>query len=169
MPKPIKFTTEVLARAQAQVKTATTVAEFREALAIVLPSQFGLTRKQTAEAIGLSASRVGSLRGAAQKPQKSPKNTHGGRRRQRMTLDQEKEFLLPWENEAKSAGMIIVPPLHQALEEYLGDKVHHAQVYRMLARHGWRKVAPDTTHPKTAPAAQDAWKKNSRKWWPRPS
>ena len=169
MPRPIHYTPEVVADAQQQVKTAKTAAELRAALAIVLPSHFGLTRKQTAKAIGLSTSRVGGLRAAAQNPKTKPKNTHGGRRRQRMSLPQEKEFLAPWENQAKSAGMLIVPPLHQALEKHLGGKVHHAQVYRMLARHGWRKVAPDSTHPKTDPAAQDAWKKNSRKWWPKPS
>lgn len=162
MPRPIKPAPEVLAHAQQQIKIAKTVAEFRAALAIVLPTQFGLTREQTAEAIGLSTSRVGGLRAAAQKPQKTPKNTHGGRRHQRMTLEEEKEFLLPWENHAKSAGMLIVPPLHEAMEKHLGGKVHHAQVYRMLARHGWRKVAPDSTHPKTDPAAQGAFRLQRR-------
>jgi hypothetical protein len=35
----------------------------------------------------------------------------------------------------------------------------------MLARHGWRKVAPDTRHPKSAPLVQEEWKKNSPKHW----
>jgi hypothetical protein len=38
-------------------------------------------------------------------------------------------------------------------------------VYRMLARHGWRKVAPDTRHPKSDPIAQEDWKKNFPKRW----
>jgi hypothetical protein len=37
--------------------------------------------------------------------------------------------------------------------------------YRLLARHGWRKVQPDTKHPKSDPAAQDEFKKNSPKLW----
>jgi hypothetical protein len=32
-------------------------------------------------------------------------------------------------------------------------------IYRLLARHGWRKVAPDTRHPKSKPEVQEAWKK----------
>ena len=169
MPRPIKTTLEILAAAQQKVKTAKTAAELRAALAVVLPARFGFTRKQTAQAIGLSTSRVGGLRAAAQKPGAEPKNSHGGRRRQRLSLPQEKAFLTPWEEQAKTAGMIIVPPLHQALEKHLGSKIHHSQVYRMLARHGWRKVAPDSTHPKTDPAVQEAWKKNSQRWWPKPS
>jgi hypothetical protein len=41
-------------------------------------------------------------------------------------------------------------------------------VYRLLARHGWRKVAPDTRHPKSDPAEQERWKKNFPACW-RPS
>jgi hypothetical protein len=49
---------------------------------------------------------------------------------------------------------------------------HHPQIdpdtsayYRLLARHGWRKVTPDTRHPKSKPEVQEEWEKNSRKCW----
>ena len=38
-------------------------------------------------------------------------------------------------------------------------------VYRLLARHGWRKVAPDTRHPKSDPLTQELWKKNCPMFW----
>ncbi len=31
----------------------------------------------------------------------------------------------------------------------------------LLARHGWRKIAPDTTHPKGDLLVREDWKKNS--------
>ena len=31
--------------------------------------------------------------------------------------------------------------------------------------HGWRKVAPDTRHPKSDPLTQEQWKKNSPMCW----
>ena len=83
-----------------------------------------------------------------------------------MTLDEEKAFLATWAIKAQTAGMVIVPPLHQALEEQLGRKVGTSPVYRMLERHGWRKVAPDSIHPKADLARQEDWKKNYRKWLP---
>ena len=55
-----------------------------------------------------------------------------------------------------------------------GQDAHSGQSYehrrqwvvdRLLERHGWRKVAPDTHHPKSDPAAQEEWKKNCRKCW----
>jgi Winged helix-turn helix len=40
-----------------------------------------------------------------------------------------------------------------------------SSVYRMLARHGWRKLAPDTRHPDGDPQAREDWKKNSAARW----
>lgn len=166
MSRLAKFDIEVIKAAQMQLARAQTIKEFRAAQVILLPALYGLTREQTAEAVGLSSSRVGGLQNELRRPNPQPKANHGGRRRQRMSLEEERAFLAPWEEQAKTAGMIIVPPLHQALEDKLGDKIHHSQVYRMLARHGWRKVAPDSVHPKASEEAQEAWKKNSRTWWP---
>src|SRR5215207_5344005 len=167
MSRPAKFTSEVIEAAQKRLSKARTPAELRAAQVILLPALFGLTKKQTAAAVGLSTSRVGGLQAEARHPSPEARRQHGGRRRERMTLEQERAFLAPWAAQACSAGMIIVPPLREALEKHLGKAVHHSQVYRMLARHGWRKVAPDSTHPKTDAQAQEAWKKNSRKWYPK--
>lgn len=166
MSRIAKFSSELIASAQSRLRSAKTMAELREAQCILLPALYGLTKEQTAEALGLSASRVGGLQAELRNPSPKAKSTHGGRRRQRMTLDEETTFLAPWVEEARTAGMIIVPPLREALVKQLGKKIHHSQVYRMLARHGWRKVAPDSIHPKANEALQDDWKKNSRKWWP---
>jgi len=82
-----------------------------------------------------------------------------------MTLVEEREFLEPWLELAKSGNVLVVSPLRAALAERVGQPVKASLIYRMLARHGWRKVAPDTRHPKSSPAAQEAWKKNSQKHW----
>ena len=166
MSRTAYFSAQVITTAQQRLQQATTLQEFRAAQAVLLPANFGLTKAETAAALGLSTSRVGAIQAAARAPAPVPKATHGGRRRQRMTLAEEVAFLEPWKQAAATAGMIIVPPLHEALAKHLGKPIQHSQVYRLLARHGWRKVAPDSTHPKTDPAVQEAWKKNSRKWWP---
>ena len=82
-----------------------------------------------------------------------------------MTLEEEEAFLAPWVEQARTAGMLVVSPLGAALAEKLGRKVAPSVVYRLLARHGWRKVAPETRHPKSDPGAQAEWKKNSPKRW----
>lgn len=166
MSRTAKFSKQVLADAQRKLQNATTLQELRRAQAIVLPADFGLTKAQTAAAIGLSTSRVGAIQAQARHPSPVTNASHGGRRRQRMSFEEEVAFLEPWKKQAQTAGMNIVPPLHQALAEKLGGGIHHSQVYRLLARHGWRKVAPDSMHPKSDPVVQEAWKKNFRGWLP---
>ena len=61
--------------------------------------------------------------------------------------------------------MLVVASLRAAFAQRIGKPVAATVVYRMLERHGWRKVAPDTRHPKADPKAQEDWKKNSRKYW----
>ena len=81
-----------------------------------------------------------------------------------MTLEEEREFLAQWDAQAIQGGVLTVPPIHAALVKKLGHDIPMATTYRLLARHGWRKVQPDTKHPKSAPDAQEG-KKNSRKRW----
>ena len=167
MSRPVKFEPAVIETARKLLSAAKTIREMRTAQAILLPAIFGLTREQTADAIGLSASRVGGIQAEARNPNPQTKGSHGGRRRQTMTLEEEKQFLQPWVEKSASAGMVIVPPLHEALEQHLGRKIHHSQVYRMLERHGWRKLSPDSVHPKADMAKQEDWKKISRRGWPK--
>jgi transposase len=80
-------------------------------------------------------------------------------------MAQEKAFLEPWVEQAKEGRMLVVSSLRAAFSQRVGRAVAATVVYRMLERHGWRKVAPDTRHPKADPKAQEDWKKNSRKYW----
>jgi transposase len=82
-----------------------------------------------------------------------------GRRKALLSVEQEAEFLAPWTEQAQEAGLLVLSPIRAALAQRLGRPVAASVVWRLLARHGWRKVAPDTRHPKSDPAAQEAWKK----------
>lgn len=82
-----------------------------------------------------------------------------------MTFEEEQEFLSQWEEKAATGGILSVPPIHAALMERLDRKVPLSTTYRLLARHGWRKVQPDTKHPKSDPVAQEEYKKNCLRQW----
>lgn len=82
-----------------------------------------------------------------------------------MTEEEEREFLKPWIELAKEGQVLVLSPIRAALAQHLGRPVAASVVYSFLARHGWRKVAPDTRHPKSDFQVQEAWKKNSRKIW----
>lgn len=169
MSRPTKFTPEVIAQARLAAGESAEIAQLRASLAVVLTAVHGLSMTETAGALGISRTQLYVLQQRARGLLPPPAGGHGGRRRETMSLAEEKAFLEPWATEAVTAGMVIVPPLHAALEKQLGHRLQASIVYRMLERHGWRKVAPDSIHPKADPAKQEDWKKNSRKWWPKSS
>ena len=159
-------------RAQAAADAASTIEELRRAQAVLLPALLGATLEQTATALGVGRATVPRLQAAFRQRSESgspaPARNWGGRRHAWMTLEEEREFLAPWLKLALAGSLVVVSPVRAALAERVGQPVRASLVYRMLARHGWRKVAPDTRHPKGAPQAQQDWKKNSPKRW-RPS
>lgn len=85
-----------------------------------------------------------------------------------MKLEEEEAFLATWRVKAEKGELVVVTPLQGALEQKLGRKVKASVVYRLLDRHHWRKVAPDTRHPKADPVVQDEWKKKRypKSWRP---
>jgi transposase len=94
-----------------------------------------------------------------------PRRVRGGRHNETISLEMERSFLGEWAQKASEGGIVVVGQLREALQRCVGAKIPLYTVYRMLARHGWRKVAPDTHHPKSDPVAQAAYKKNSRGCW----
>lgn len=171
MARPRKIDEELVKQAQYAVSNTKDSRELRCAQAVLLPSLMGATLDQTAALLGVSRASVPRLQARFRQSVqlgKFPSNNWGGRRRELMTFDEEKKFLEPWEQQAKDGGILVVSVIRAALAQHLGRAVKASVVYRLLERHGWRKVAPDTHHPKSDFAAQEEWKKNSRKYW-RPS
>ncbi|HOC01806.1 MAG TPA: winged helix-turn-helix domain-containing protein [Verrucomicrobiota bacterium] len=64
-----------------------------------------------------------------------------------------------WKSQAEAGELVVLTPLRAALDRQLGRRVKPSVVYRLVQRHRWRKVAPDTRHPKADPAVQAEWKK----------
>ena len=168
MSRPRHIDPRLVVRAQAALAQAATVNQLRAAQAILLPALAHTTLEETAALLGVSRASVARLQQRFRQglqPGPSSRARWGGRRRALMTVEDEKAFLAPWVEQARSAGVLVVSPLRAALAEKLGRKVAPSVLYRLLARHGWRKVAPDTRHPKSDLMAQAEWKKNSPKRW----
>jgi hypothetical protein len=72
-----------------------------------------------------------------------------------MSEQEEREFLRPWTEQALTGGVLIFSPIRAALAQRLGWTVATSVVYRLLARHGRRKIAPDTRHPESDPQTQE--------------
>lgn len=169
MPRPRRIDPKLVAKAHALVGQASDARQLRAAQAVLLPALAHTTLEQTAALLGVGRATVARLQQRFREtlaPEPAARSKWGGRRRAMMTLEEETAFLATWAEQAREAGLLVVSPLRAALAEKLGRrKVAASVVYRLLARHGWRKVAPDTRHPKSDPVAQAEWKKNFPKRW----
>jgi len=85
----------------------------------------------------------------------------GGRHCAYLTLEQETAFLAPFVARAATGDIPTSAQIQAALETLLGRPVADTTVYRLLDRHGWRKVVPRPQHPQSSPEARDTWKKTS--------
>ena len=167
MARPIKVDNDLVQKAQNVAASSATLHELREAQSILMPALYGSTLEQTASMLGVSRATVHRLQTTFRKKchgDYAPKK-HGGGRRVLMNLEQERAFLAPWEEQARNGGVLVVSALRSDLSCQLGRPIAASVVYRLLARHGWRKLAPDTRHPKSDPQVQEEWKKNSPKRW----
>jgi len=168
MARPRRIDPLIVKRAQLSAATSTSVASLRQCQAVLLPALFGATLEQTAAVLGVGRATVARLQAGFRKQRSAlptAARNWGGRRQSLLTQAEEDDFLKPWLASAATGNLVVVSPIRAALAQRLGQPVKPSVVYRLLARHGWRKVAPDTRHPKSKPEVQDAWKKNSLKCW----
>jgi len=170
MSRPASGDVEVLRNARQAIASAQTVEQLRQAQAVVLPLDYGLSLAETAQVIGVSPGWAcqlrrrfmhGQIAGSPDAP------TAGGRKRQNMSLEEERAFLAPFLEQAATGGVLVVGQIKAALDKRLGREVALASAYNLLHRHDWRKLSPDKRHPQSDPQAQDEWKKNFPKSLPK--
>jgi hypothetical protein len=133
-----------LDRAMLALRLAKTADELRAAQAVVLPLALGLSLKQTAQAIGRSVGTTCSLRirycQVARGERHAPRGKRALRNRANVSLQREAQIIEKGIRRAAHAGAAPVPLLRANLEKALGKPVALSTIYRMLARHGWRKL-----------------------------
>jgi len=137
--------------------------EFQRFLCVWLRIEQGLSTKEIARVLNWNVNtvRITQRDFIARGTKALVDERRGGRRRQLMTIEDEKSFLAAFQDAASSAAMLVVSEIKAALEKQLGRTVHKTTVYRLLRRHGWRKVAPRPKHPKQNEEAVDAFKKGA--------
>jgi transposase len=136
MRKPKELPEGALERLAKELKQAKTKAEFQSVQCLWLRASLKLSADQVAIALGWHPNSVRKLQA-------------------RYFKEGEAEFLA----QAERGGILEVGRVKAAYEKVLGRKVPKSTVYRMLARHGWRKVMPRPCHPKADAATQAAFKK----------
>ena len=63
--------------------------------------------------------------------------------------------------QAERGEVATAEQIHQAFEAQVQHSVHINSIYRLLHRHGWRKLAPRSRHPKANQEEQEAFQKKT--------
>ena len=92
-------------------------------------------------------------------------NNYKGNHRN-LSFEEEAKVLTPFIEVAKKGQLIDISQIKQAYEKELGRVINSkGHIYRVLARHGWRKIMPRTVHPnKASEEVIASSKKNSKIW-----
>jgi transposase len=77
----------------------------------------------------------------------------GGNRRN-MSYEEESEFLSTFEKRAHNGQIVETSDIKQSYEALVGHSIGGSQIYRVLHRHGWRKIMPHSQHPGKASEAE---------------
>lgn len=142
-----------------------TKADYQRVQCIWLRAVFGMSSDQVGLAVGFSPSTVKKLwpQYFSEKQEVLIGQGHGGRRRANLSLEAEEKLVGDFFDKSKRGQVLVVNEVKAAYEGAVGHRVPKSTVYRMLARHGWRKIAPRPRHPKADPQKLASFKKNSQK------
>jgi len=156
-----EFTEKQKSEVRQALKSVTGKEDFQRVQAVLLRMELGLCASEIAEILGLHTASIWKIHARFFREGASifESKPHGGRYRENLSMSQERKLLKPFLKQAERSGMLIVTSVKAAYEKELGGKVPASSVYRMLERHGWRKIVPRPSHPKADHQAQDAFKK----------
>jgi len=83
----------------------------------------------------------------------------GGRYREYMTLEEEIKFVESFEEKSQTGAIVVISEIKKAYEAKVGFEVHESTIYKILKKHGFRKIVPYKRHKKADVEAQEAFKK----------
>ena len=65
-------------------------------------------------------------------------------------VEEEEKFLKQFEERAEKGELLSTNEIKEAYIKLVGHSIGHEQIYRVLRRHGYRKIMPRSRHPKKA-------------------
>jgi len=146
-----------------RLKQAGSHREYQRIQCVLLRATLGSSAQEIAQILGWSASTVHTIHSRWAKEGEAifALNERGGRHHQYLSEEEEKALLEPFVRQAEMGGMLRALDIRQAYAARVGKPVALSTIYRLLERHGWRKVIPRPRHPKADVSAQAAYKKTA--------
>jgi transposase len=127
----------------------------------------GWEAQDVAEAVGLTRSSVYRRKAEylSEGEETLSSDGWGGRRGGFLSSEQEAQFVAHFEDAAREGRLVTAAAMLAELERRCGESPNPSTLYRILARHGWRKVIPRPRHPQADSERQEAFKETSQHSW----
>lgn len=146
------------------VRQSQTKGEYQRRLAVWLTYLRRWPAREVGTLLGVSTQAVWLWLGQYNRrgPAGLQRKGRGGRRWGFLTLAQEAELLASLREQAGAGRVLTAKQIYPRVCQAVDRKVSLDYVYRLLHRHGWRKLGPRPRHVQADPQAQEAFKKTSR-------
>lgn len=146
-----------------RLKRAKSSSEFKRIQCVLIRATLGSSASEIAQLLGWSPGTVHVIHSRWAKEGEAifELRARGGRHHQYLSPEHEAQVLAPFLARASAGAMLKVDEVQRAYEQRVGKPVAVSTVYRLLERHGWRKVVPRPRHPKANRAGQAAFKKTA--------
>ena len=89
----------------------------------------------------------------------------GGRRREIMSVEQERELMNSLESKALKGEILSGKDIRKIVEQKVNKPVSDDYIWDLFKRNGWTKHSPRPHHPNRNIEKQEEFKKNSRTIW----
>lgn len=107
--------------------------------------------QEIAELTGFHRSHVSNLmKTYSEEGLEAISNKHYKANRRNMSVEEEAVFLETYTKQAEQGHLIDIREMETEYEKRVGHSIGSGQIYRVLRRHGWRKIMPRSKHPKKA-------------------
>ncbi len=162
MPKSYHFSEEQIAELEKAAKKNKNKNTDKRLEALILRG-LGMKRREVAAKTGFSVSHITEMTSKYQNGgiETIVGNHYSGNHRN-MSYEDEEKLLQPFVEAAEKGQLVEISAILEAYEAKLGRSFEkdHGRIYRVLERHGFRKVMPRSKHPnKASDEAMEASKK----------
>lgn len=166
MARRVFVTPEDVDIAQRLRDSYTVSGEYRAALSVLLLDQGGLSKETVATIFGVDPRTIYDDIQRIKDFESITRGQWGGARNNLLSFEQEELFLEKYLPLAENAEVTSMVPVFEEYQKLVGKLLPKSTFYRMLKRHTWRMIDPDTVHPKANKEAQEEFKKKSlkKKW-----
>ena len=162
MPKKFKFNDEQIKEIRKAFENSKNTSEFKRIQCLKLRAENKMQLEEISVITGYNAKYISQLISKYIKSGLGEmQNKKREANRRHLSFEEEKELLTEFLKQAENGQMLVVDDIRKAYSEKVGKKTSKNGIYKVLARHGWRKVMPRSKHPnKASEEAIEAYKKN---------